>query len=140
MKKVLYNCIAVVISLLLLSACKGMRSNQPSKESIDKVKAQIVLLEKYLPIEGGVGMVITDVDYDDANNVVRYKYQYTVPGVKKPTESKLKEAKQTVVSITKSIDKERKVLEEGISFHYDYYSLEGEYLYSVDLTKDDIMD
>lgn len=85
-------------------------------------------------------MVITDVDYDDANNVVRYKYKYTVPGIKKPTESKLKEAKQTVVSITKSIDKEREVLEEGISFHYDYYSLEGEYLYSVDLTKDDIMD
>lgn len=81
---------------------------------------------------------MTDAYYDDASNTIRYKYQYTVPGVPKPSESQMKEAKKSAVSIAKAIVKDRETLESGISIHYDYYSVDDEYLFSLDISKEDM--
>lgn len=81
---------------------------------------------------------ITEVNFDDATNTLKYKYQYTVSGVLKPTEDQIKDAKASAVAMTKSMPRDKKMLDEGITFHYDYYSVDNEFLYSMEISAEDM--
>lgn len=126
--------ISIILSLSAIS-CKKSKPT-PSQETIDAIKSEQALLRNRLPIEGGVGLIITDVDFDDATNTIEYKYQFTLPGAQKPSDSQLSQAKEVAIALTKSQPREMKMLAEGISFSYDYYSLDDEYLYSMEVTGD----
>lgn len=138
MKKSIFGIIICFVSLLInFNSCKSNEKN-PSPETVEKVKLELARFSDLLPIEGGVGMIITDIDYDDASNTIRYKYQYTVPGVSKPDESQIKEAKKAALTLVESMPREKELLMEGISYHYDYYTMDNTYLYSMDISLHDL--
>ena len=138
MKKSTFGIIICFVSLFInFTSCKNDEKN-PSPETVGKVKSELAHFSNLLPIEGGVGMIITDVSYDDASNTIRYKYQYTIPGVTKPADSQIKEAKKAAINLMESVPKEKGLLMEGISFHYDYYSSDNAYLYSMEISRHDL--
>ena len=117
---------------------KNAVDSAPSKEAIEAVKTELEMFSKLLPIEGGVGMLITEVNYDEATNAIHYTYQYTIPGVSKPSDSQLIEAKKTAVSLIKTQAKDRKLLEQGFTYRYDYYDRDGEFLFTQEITAADL--
>ena len=128
-----------ILFIILISSCSNKDNKpSPSNYTVDLVKSELEAFSKHLPIEGGLGMLITDVDFDDATYTIKYRYQYTVPGVHKPSDSQIKEAKNITVNITKSLPKEKKLLQQGFTFRYDYYSLDNEYLFTQEITKEDL--
>lgn len=128
--------------LIIFFASCSRKDNKltPSDDAIDLVKTELNTFSRYLPIEGGIGLLITDVEYDEATYTIQYKYQYTVPGVHKPSESQINEAKKLAVGIILQQPKEKKLLEQGFSFRYDYYSLDDEYLFTQQIALEDIKD
>lgn len=138
------RCLHIVIMAIIiafLSCCSSKdRQNGPSQDAIDSVKTELKVLCKYLPIEGGVGLIITEVNYDEAKYTIHYKYQYTVPGVRKPSDSQISEAKAIAVSLMDTQPKEKKLLEQGFTFRYDYYNLDGEYLFTQEISLEDLKD
>ncbi len=105
------RCLHIVIMTIIivsLSCCSSKdKQNAPSKDAIDLVKTEIQMFSKHLPIEGGLGLIITDVNYDEANYTIHYKYKYTVPGVRKPSDSQISEAKANAVTLMKTQPKEK---------------------------------
>lgn len=138
------RCLHIVIMTIIivsLSCCSSKdKQNAPSKDAIDLVKTEIQMFSKHLPIEGGLGLIITDVNYDEANYTIHYKYKYTVPGVRKPSDSQISEAKANAVTLMKTQPKEKKLLEQGFSFRYDYYNIDGEFLFTQEISLEDLKD
>ena len=133
--------VILTIVTISLSCCTSKdKQNIPSNDAVDLVKTELKMFSKHLPIEGGVGMIITDVNYDDAKYTIHYKYQYTIPGVRKPSDSQIVEAKKIAIPIMKSQPKEKKLLEQGFTFRYDYYNLDGEYLFTQEISLADLKD
>lgn len=129
----------IVVFISLISSCSGKDNKPtPSTDEINSVKTELNAFRKYLPIEGGVGLMITNVDFDDASNAIKYKYQYTLPGAHKPTEDQIKQAKKTAVAIIQSQPKEKKLIEQGFIFRYDYYSNDNEYLWTMEMSLKDL--
>lgn len=141
MKKILSSSVFIATFLLMLTCFSSCKQNPvPSKEYIDSVKNEITVFSKHLPIEAGLGLIITDIDYDDSSYTLEYKYQYTVPGISKPSESEINEGKKAAVAFLKSQPKEKNLIEKGFSFRYVYYSLEGEYLFTQEISAEDLSD
>lgn len=141
--KTIFHKFLIGISLLVaFSACtneqKGTAKPTPSAETIESVKSQVAQAQQYLPVEGGVGLLITDMNFNSSTNTINYTYQYTVPGVVKPSDSEIKEAKRIAVSTMKNMPREKEMIEQGITFHYDYFSNDGQFLYSTDISIDDL--
>ncbi|MFG6386738.1 MAG: hypothetical protein K1V80_09755 [Muribaculaceae bacterium] len=133
----LFSFIAAI--LLLLSACSGNGNTPtPPKEAIDEVKAELAMAKKQVPVPAGYGLVITDVDFDDDTNTIKYKYKYTMPEVQKPSEEKIKLAKESAAGFLNTQPREKKLLEQGFTFHYEYYSVDDEYLYTLEFTAEDL--
>lgn len=133
----LFSFIAAI--LLLLSACSGNgNTTTPPKEAIDEVKAELAMAKKQVPVPAGYGLVITDVDFDDDTNTIKYKYKYTVPEVQKPSEEKIKSVKENAGGFLNTQPREKKLLEQGFTFHYEYYSVDDEYLYTLEFTAEDL--
>lgn len=131
--------VACCMVLLLTAACSGKSSRTvPSPQAIQQLQAQVDQIKPSLPIEAGIGMVMTDIYFDEENYSLNYKYQYTVPGVTVPSDEKIKAAKEGACNMIKALPADLEILKQGVSFHYEYYSKEGEFLYSLDLTKDDL--
>lgn len=139
MKKGLIPLTLLVVTLIFLSACSstGKKMNPPD-EAIESVKSELEMFSNYLPIEGGLGMLITQIDFDEASNTIKYKYQYTIQGVHKPSEEKIAEAKAIAIDLINHQPKEKKLLEQGFTFRYDYYSLDDEFLFSQEISIDDL--
>lgn len=132
---------AVFIALVLcLLGCSSKETNKvvPSQEVIDGIKLGIASLTDKLPVECGYGMVMTQADFDDTTNTINYKYQYTIAGITKPTAEKIESAKKVALTMANEIPEQKQLLEDGITYHYDYYSLEDEFLYSIEVSPEDL--
>ncbi len=82
--------------------------------------------------------MMTQVIYDSKTYSLVYSYHFTVPAIK-PTSESINEIRTGLIHMFKANpnSEEMKYLKSGITFHYNYYSQDGDFLYSIKLTPDD---
>lgn len=111
----------------------------PPLSVIQKVKEQVEAARYKLPVQAGYGLTLTQVSYDSKTYTMVYRYHYNMH-VEKPTSEAIKEAKLGVVHLIKANpnSEEYKFVKSGISFHYNYYTENGQFLYAVKITSADL--
>ena len=111
----------------------------PPASVIQKVKSQVETMSYYLPSEAGYGLTLTQVRYDSSTYSIVYKYQYYLP-VNTPTKAAIAEVKQGMIHMLKANPnaEDMQFIKSGITFHYRYYSSDGEFLYSIKITPSDV--
>lgn len=129
---------AIVIALFVISASANVLAIPPAA-SIQKVKQSVESLRYQLPIDIGYGLNLTQVSYDSQRYTLVYRYQYTMY-VEKPSNDAIWEAKQSMIHMAKinPNSEEMQLLRDGFTFHYNYYSMGGEFLYAIKITYADV--
>lgn len=134
LKKLIHTLIA---ALFILSADVCLLAAPPAA-TIQKAKTMIEQARQHLPIKG-YGISLTEVSYDSSTYTLVYRYDYTLP-VTKPTPASIKETKIGLVHLMKAKpdSEEMQYLKAGIAFHYKYYSEDGNFLFEVKITPEDV--
>ena len=111
----------------------------PPLSIIQKAKGQVENARYYLPAQAGYGLMLTQVDYDSKTYTMVYRYHYTMYA-EKPSAAAIKEVKQGMIHLIKANPQsdDMQFLQAGITFHYNYYSENGTFLYAVKITPSDI--
>ena len=111
----------------------------PSLAAIKKVKAEVENVRYKLPIDMGNGLTLTQMAYDSQNYTIVYRYHYSVP-VTKPSANTIKESKLAVIHMLKANPNSEDYiyLKEGFTYHYNYYTMDGDFLYAIKITPQDI--
>lgn len=144
MKRSSLSLLTIFMTLAIsLSACsskndKSSPERTPSKEAIEQVKDEISAYRYQLPIDAGYGQLITDISYNPATYTINYTYQFTVPGVTKPNQTQIKQGREAAIEMLKTMPKEKHLLDQGFTFHYQYYTLENTFLYSLAISASDL--
>lgn len=128
----------LIVAILLLSA--NIRLNAvPPLATIQKAKEAVENARYVLPMQAGNGIILTQVDYDSKTYSLVYRYHYTVP-VEVPSKGTINETKKGMIHLTKANpdSEEMMLLNDGITFDYNYYSEDGTFLFSVKITPDDV--
>jgi hypothetical protein len=132
-----------LIRLLIVGAiaiAAGLNVNAaPPSPVIQKAKATVENARYILPAEAGYGIMLTQVNYDSKTYTLVYRYHFTIPATK-PTANAINETKQGVVHMLKAQpnSEEMQLLKGGITFHYNYYTTEGTFLYAIKITPSDV--
>ena len=135
MKKNLRVLIVILIILVgNISICAA-----PPLAAIQKAKNLVENARYQLPVEAGYGLVLTQVSYDSKTYTLVYRYHYTIP-VAKPTTQAIYESKQGIIHLLKANpnSEDMQILKSGISFHYNYYDMDGNFLWAVKITPADV--
>lgn len=127
----------LVAALLIVSANFAFAA--PPLSMIQKAKDMVEDARYQLPVSVGNGLMLTNVSYDSKTYTLVYRYHYTFP-VSKPSNEAIKESKLGVVHLLKANpnSEDMQFLKSGITFHYNYYSENGTFLYAVKITPSDI--
>ena len=126
--------------LALMFSCAGISVNAaPPLSYIQKAKNIVEEARFQLPVEAGYGLTLTQVQYDSKTYSLVYRYHYTIP-VQKPDANSIKERKMSVVHLLKAnpATEDMQLLKNGISFHYNYYSQDGTFMYAIKITPEDV--
>lgn len=134
MKKFILSTIA-----LLVLATSTQILAAPPLSTIQKVKEQVENIRYQLPVQAGYGLMLTQVSYDSQKYTIVYRYHYAIP-VEKPTAEAVKEAKLGIVHMLKANpnSEDMQFLKAGITFHYNYYTEAGSFLYAIKITPADV--
>ena len=110
----------------------------PPLSSIQKAKETVENARYQLPIQVSYGLMLTQVSYDSTNYTLVYRYHYIIP-VAKPSNEAIKESKLGIIHMLKANpnSEDMQLLKAGITFHYNYYSEDGTFLYAIKLSASD---
>ena len=133
------NFFKAIILVLFFASTSSQVSAAPPLSIIKKAKDMVERVRYELPAEISPYMLLTQLSYDSKTYTLVYRYHCTVP-VTKPTPESIKEAKLGVIHMLKANPQSEDMLfvKSGISFHYNYYSEDGKFLYAVKITPADI--
>ena len=133
------NLIRTIIVALFIVSTNICLSAQPPLETVQKAKTMVENARPQLPFPGGYGLLLTELSYDSKTYSLVYRYRYTVPATK-PTNKAIKESKQSLILLLKSHpdSEDMKFLKDGITYYYNYYSQQGDFLFAVKITPDAI--
>lgn len=129
----------ISLSTALLIAASSSIFAAPPLSAIQKAKNQVESVRDQLPIQVSNGLILTQVSYDSKTYTMVFRYYYTIP-VTKPTATAIKETKLSMIHLLKANpnSEDMQILKSGISFHYNYYTEDGTFLYAVKITPSDI--
>lgn len=132
------QCKALIVALSVFSASVCTFA-APPLATIQKAKAMVEEARYQLPVQVNYGLLWNQIDYDSKTYSLVYQYYFTVPATK-PTSDAIKEAKMGIIHFLKANPNSEDVqfLKAGMSFYYKYYSLDGDFLYAVRITPNDI--
>lgn len=136
MKNLIIKILCLTIMLISISVAAIAA---PPLATIQKAKNMVENARYQLPADVGNGMTLSQVNYDSKTYTLVYRYHYYVPS-HKPTLDAINETKQGIVHLLKAQPycDEMTFLKDGITFHYNYYSSDGTFLYAVKITPADI--
>ncbi len=111
----------------------------PPLSVIQKAKEQVEAARYQLPVQAGYGLTLTQVSYDSQTYTIVYRYHYNMY-VEKPTPEAIKEAKLGIVHMMKANpnSEDYQFVKSGISFHYNYYTENGQFLYAIKIISADL--
>lgn len=86
-----------------------------------------------------MALCLRTISYNSNNYSLVYRYHYTVP-VTKPTTSAINEAKQGIIHLLKANpnSEDMQLVKNGITFHYNYYDTDGNFIYAIKITPSDV--
>ncbi len=130
---------ALLLALFLILVGGGVSNAAPSLAIIQKAKGVVETARYELPVEIAPGLTLTQVSYNSEKYTLVYRYHFTVY-VEKPNADAIKEAKLALVHMLKANPNsdEMQLIKGGITFHYNYYSENGTFLYAVKITPADV--
>lgn len=111
----------------------------PPLSLIQKAKDQVEAARYQLPVQVGYGLTLTKLSYDSQTYTIVYRYHYNMY-VEKPTPEAIKEAKLGIIHMFKANPnaEDYKFVKGGITFHYNYYTEDGSFLYAIKITSADL--
>ncbi len=135
MKK-LIRLLAVAVAIFVASI-HAMAA--PPAFAIQKAKAAVEEMRYKLPLEGSPGIIWFQMSYDNQKYTIVYRYQYTIP-VAIPKEAEVRERKNNVIQLLKAMPEctDTEIIRAGITYHYNYYDEDGNFLYAFKITPADL--
>ncbi|MBD5232156.1 MAG: hypothetical protein HDS66_08420 [Bacteroidales bacterium] len=133
------NVIRAMLIALAFAVATISANASPTLATIQKAKDVVEAARYQLPAEAGYGLMLTQVSYDSNKYTLVYRYYATMPATK-PTAEAINEIKQAIIHMVKAQpnSEEMQLLKGGISFHYNYYTTEGTFLYAIKITPADV--
>lgn len=119
-----------------MTACS---KKAPSEEAIKEAKERVEQMSSYLPSQVNDNMMLDEVTFDSDNYTIVYRYSYILP-IEKPSPEQIDAAKEAILALVKAVpdDPEIKLLEEGIICYYNYYNPNGDFVFAIKITADDL--
>lgn len=124
----------------MLVACANVTAIATPPLNIIRVAKQQVENARYqLPLDIGNGLALTQLSYDSSKYTLVYRYHYYIPVVR-PSNTIIRERKLGLIHLLKSDpnSQEMQLLTSGITFHYNYYTEDGEFLFAIKITPQDV--
>ncbi len=126
------NFIVTFLVALFILFGAGHSYAAPTLATIQKAKAVVETARYQLPVQISPAIMLTQVSYDSEKYTLVYRYHFTVAATK-PTAEAIKESKLGIIHIFKANPEsgDTQLLKGGITFHYNYYSEDGTFLYAI---------
>lgn len=127
----------MVVALMIIGA-NAVALAAPPAATIRQAQNVVQMARQQLPMQMA-NMILYEVSYDRSNYTLVYRYKFTVH-VNRPSEAKIREAKQGLVAMLKAMpnSEDMQLITNGITFHYNYYNSDGTFLYAVKIRPSDV--